>query len=189
MKYRIFDSDGVFKGGLFKSDVFNWRNCRIWHAPPHPHYHETLIDTSGEDEPCEDSSFFVMRKALGEDGFPRVDNSEEFDPHSHVIAITPLESEMWLTRHGYALPEDLERLLDATDESRRTDERSHHDPMMPARWFKDQYGIEPERLRAAFRRGELRRVQRGSRVFYSVRGAAELWPEEQIEIPAPADPG
>jgi hypothetical protein len=174
MNYRVFDSDGVFKGGLFNTAVYSSLSHRVWYAPPHPHYGEKLYDISPQDEPCEASSFFILRIAFGNDGFPRMSEEEEFDPHSHAVAITPREAEMWLIRNGYSVPEDLEQLLDASDESQRSDEQSRHDPMMPASWFKDKFGVPEDRLRSAYRRNQLRRIQRGSRVFYSVRGAAEL---------------
>lgn len=47
MKIRISDSDGIYCGGLFKTDVFNALNCRLWPAPPHPHYDESLIYIAG----------------------------------------------------------------------------------------------------------------------------------------------
>ena len=53
--------------------------------------------------------------------------------------------------------------------------------MMPASWFKTEFGIHRDRLRSAHRRGSLRGEKRDGRWFYSVPDARRLWPEDIID--------
>ena len=61
--------------------------------------------------------------------------------------------------------------------------RENNPPMMPARWFADEFGVPPNRLRSARRRGVIRSEKRGSRWFYSARDAHRLWPDDVTYLP------
>ncbi len=59
-------------------------------------------------------------------------------------------------------------------------------PYMPARWFRDKFGIPASRLRAALRGGRLAAInvgQKRPRYNYSVSDAISLWPEDGIYLP------
>ena len=61
-----------------------------------------------------------------------------------------------------------------------------HDPMapyMPVGWFKEEFGINPERLRAAARAGTLKRLKIHGEYRYSVPKAMELWPGDVTYFP------
>ncbi len=111
MKIRVFDSDGVYRGGLFKTDCFNGMTCRMWHAPPHPDYREALIDIAGKDSPCREQSWFRLQFARVQDISGPSDGSDDFDANSTAYRITPTEAAMWLDRHGYYRPPDLIALM------------------------------------------------------------------------------
>lgn len=49
MKIRVYDSDGVFRGGLLETERLS--NCRTWNGPPHPRYGDVLGDISGYGDP------------------------------------------------------------------------------------------------------------------------------------------
>lgn len=71
--------------------------------------------------------------------------------------------------------------------------RDPNAPYMPASWFSDEFGIEPERLRAARRRTTnplpFIRVENGYR--YSVPAAMRRWPGDVLYLPGdrPANTG
>jgi hypothetical protein len=112
MKIRVFDSDGVYNGGLFKTDVFNVLNCRVWHAPPHPNYSESLIDIAGKDNPCEATSWYRLQIATVPDISGPPDGSDNFDANSRAYSITLAEASQWLLRYGFTPPADLAALLE-----------------------------------------------------------------------------
>lgn len=60
VKIRVDSSDGVYRGGLFKTDCYNAISCRMWPGRPHPDYTESLIDIAGKSNPCYDSSWFRL---------------------------------------------------------------------------------------------------------------------------------
>lgn len=49
---------------------------------------------------------------------------------------------------------------------------------MPAEWFQSLYGIRPDRLRQAKKRGKLASRKINGRIHYSVTDARRLWPED-----------
>ncbi len=57
------------------------------------------------------------------------------------------------------------------------------DDMMPASWFDSEFGIHADRLRAAWRRGDVRSEMREGRRFYSARDARHLWPDDVTILP------
>lgn len=61
MKIRIYRSDGVFRGGLFKTHIYDEGGCRVWYGPPHPHYGEQMIDISGHGNPSTKHSWFILQ--------------------------------------------------------------------------------------------------------------------------------
>lgn len=111
MKIRVFDSDGVYRGGLFKTKSLNAINCRMWHAPPHPNYRESLIDIAGKNNPCDDSSWYRLQLAAVPDLSGPPDGSDDFDANSRAIRISPGEAADWFDRHGFPRPPDLTELL------------------------------------------------------------------------------
>ena len=117
MKIRVYDSDGEYKGGLFKTDVFHAMNCRVWHAPPHPDYEESLIDIAGKSKPCRDSSWYRLQIAKVPDISGPSDGSDNFDANSRAYRISLAEAQSWFLRHGFAPPADLLALLGKPDES------------------------------------------------------------------------
>ncbi|HLP83775.1 MAG TPA: hypothetical protein VK157_05450 [Phycisphaerales bacterium] len=195
MRVRVFDSDGVFRGGLLPVSTYDALRFRRWHAPPHPHFDEFLLDIAGIDEPCYDSSWFrvYMSKHPDIEGV----GSDKFDSNSFANRFSLGEARDWLMRYGYAIPADLRELCSTTVTAHGSlAAESPLDPWapyLPARWFKDQFGIPQERLRAAHRAGHLRAEKQSKRYLYSVRDAARLWPEDHIVLPpqqnAAANPG
>lgn len=193
MKIRVDDSDGEYRGGLFKTDIFNAITCRVWHAPPHPHYRESLIDISGLRKPCRHGSWYVIRISRAPEISGSEATSDSFDADSQAIRITAAEAKEWLKRYWYTLPKDLIRLLDrrgagATKAPAAQVESDPSAPYMPAQWFAKHYGIPAERLRAARRTGRLKGIEVGNRTHYSVRGAMYIWAEEEIELPKGSSP-
>jgi hypothetical protein len=67
-----------------------------------------------------------------------------------------------------------------------------HDVYMPVSWFKDEFGISPERLRAARRRGDLPSINvsksNRQKYHYSAVKAQELWPDDVEYLPELARP-
>jgi len=111
MKIQVYDSDGDFKGGLFKTKSFNAPNCRMWHAPPHPNYRESLIDIAGKGNPCYESSWFRLQVAAVPDISGPSDGSDDFDANSRAYRISASEAAAWLERHAFPIPADLKALL------------------------------------------------------------------------------
>ena len=111
MKIRVSDSDGVYKGGLFKTASFNAMTCRTWRGPPHADYDEVLIDIAGKDSPCYDSSWYRLQIAHVPDVSGPPDGSDDFDANSRAVHITLAEAAAWLDRHGFSRPADLIVLL------------------------------------------------------------------------------
>ncbi|MCC6425178.1 MAG: hypothetical protein IT435_00010 [Phycisphaerales bacterium] len=187
MKIRVYDSDGVFRGGLFKTHCYNARNCRVWHAPPHPHFDESLIDIAGHDNPCEPTSWYRLQIAHVPDLIGPADHSDDFDANSKAYRITPVEAGAWLERCGFTKPTDLIRLLgerSATPTGSSSESTADpFAPYMPASWFKDKYGISNERLRAAWRTNRICAVKQGKRNLYSVPSVRDEWPEDNIQLP------
>ena len=58
-----------------------------------------------------------------------------------------------------------------------------HAPYMPARWFKDKFGLTPNALQKRVKRKQLRRQKVGPLHLYSVPGAKRLWPDEVTHGP------
>jgi hypothetical protein len=112
MKVRVFDSDGVYRGGLFKTHAFTAMNCRYWHAPPHPTYTEHLVDIAGLSKPCRRDSWFLLRLAKTPELSGPPDGRDNFDAASQAFRIKPEEALTWFQRNGFEPPTDLVRLLD-----------------------------------------------------------------------------
>ncbi len=189
MRVRVYDSDGVFRGGLFRVSAYDPLRFRRWHAPPHPHYSEMLIDIAGMDEPSYEGSWF--RVYISKNPEVEGEGSDSFDASSFANSFSCAEARDWLHRYGYAVPEDLQRLCESGGGTPANNSPAPSDPWapyMPARWFKEKYGISPERLRAALRASQLRAGKQRNRNLYSVPEAAKLWPEDNIEMPAHARP-
>lgn len=114
VKIRVDSSDGVYTGGLFKTDCYNAISCRMWPGRPHPDYAESLIDIAGKSNPCYDSSWFRLLIATVPDISGPADGSDDFDANSRAIRITLSEAHRWLTSHGFTPPADLLALLGAS---------------------------------------------------------------------------
>ncbi len=110
MKIRICDSDGVYKGGLFKTDSFNEMTCRVWHAPPNPNYDECLIDISGHGNPSYEGSWLVLQVSKHPDITGPLDGSDDFDANSKAVRVASKEALKWFKDKVFAAPVDLVRL-------------------------------------------------------------------------------
>jgi hypothetical protein len=116
MKIRVYDSDGVYIGGLFKTDCFNAMTCRVWHGPPNPHYSEHLIDISGFGDPSREGSWYVLQIAREDDQDTTEHNTDEiFAKYSRAIRVTPVEALSWFELTVYQAPDDLLELVKAYD--------------------------------------------------------------------------
>lgn len=105
MKIRVYDSDGTYRGGLFKLDVFNRHTCRVWDAPPHRDYHEMLFDISnGKLHP---GCWYRVQMSH----HPDLTGSEEcddlMDHNSRALRFSEFEALKWFERHALMPPEDL----------------------------------------------------------------------------------
>ncbi|MEM9108882.1 MAG: hypothetical protein AAGC72_02560 [Planctomycetota bacterium] len=185
MKVRVYESDGVFQGGLLKLKVFNAMSCRMWHARPDPNLRESVIDISGFDEPTSRHSWFrlLLPKREPDGPWPPLED-EEFDGDAQAYRISPEEAKLWFEAQGFIPPDDLTRMCVSEEQAARSLEPDSSEPFMPASWFDDEYGIHSERLRSAFRSGRVRSKKSGSRLLYSVPDAIRCWPEECIQMPA-----
>jgi hypothetical protein len=114
MKIRVYDSDGDFKGGLFKTKSFNAMNCRVWQGPPHPNYRESLIDIAGKGNPCHEGSWFRLQIAAVPNISGPPDGSDDYDDNSRAYRIRASEAAAWLARHSFPVPDDLKALIGPT---------------------------------------------------------------------------
>jgi biotin operon repressor len=117
MKIRVYRSDGVSKGGLFKTSAFNDGNCRVWYGPPHPHYLEQLIDISGHGNPSTEYSWFILQFSRDPDITKGSEEEDDFDGASQAIRVTPVEAARWFDRGVYSAPTDLLELARGYDPS------------------------------------------------------------------------
>lgn len=185
MKIQVYESNGVYQAGLLKLDFFNALTCRMWHAKPDPDIEESLIDISTFEQPTSRYSWFRLSlpKRQPDGPWPPLEN-DEFDPDARAYRLSPQEATSWFEKQGLTPPDDLLKMC-ATEDSNTDDfDPDPPEPLMPAVWFKSEYGIYPERLRSADRTGRIRSIKRGSRRLYSVADAIQCWPEERIEMPA-----
>lgn len=195
MKIRVRDSDGVFRGGLFNTRSFNDMSCRVWHGFPHPHFQERLIDINTKGKRSSRNSWYLLRISRHPEMSGPPDGSDDFDSQSQAYKITPNEALEWFKRVGFDAPEDLIRLVLDKGRGKRSSVKSEPKaldpfaPYMPASWFRDKFGIPADRLRSAHRNGKLRAEKWGTQVRYSVPGAMEAWPADEIALPAAAAKG
>lgn len=184
MKVRVYESDGVFQGGLLKLDVFNALTCRMWHARPDPRIQEFLIDISTFKEATSRYSWFRVSLPKREPNgpWPRLED-DEFDPDAQAYRLRPREAQMWFQKRGFIPPDDLVEICRLEEDDNSRPSQGTGEPYMPAKWFADEYGIPSERLRSAQRTGRLRAHKEGNRWMYSVPDAARIWPEDEIKIP------
>ncbi|MEM6260401.1 MAG: hypothetical protein AAGI37_19165 [Planctomycetota bacterium] len=185
MKIQVYESDGVYKGGLLKLDVFNAMTCRMWHAKPDPSLQESLIDISTfEGTPSRYSWFRLSLPKRQPNGpWPALED-DEFDPDAQAYRLSPKEARQWLEAQGFTPPEDLLKICNSGDSVQSGLDTDPDDLFMPPTWFDAEYGIPSERLRGADRTGRIRSIKRGSRRLYSVADAIQCWPEDRIEMPA-----
>lgn len=110
MKTRIYDSDGVFRGCLWNTNMYTRMNCRVWDGLPHPHFNEYLFDISEPDQASCTGSWFILRLSAT----PDLSGSEEcddlFDANSYALRISPVEAVRFLAGLGYDAPADLASL-------------------------------------------------------------------------------
>lgn len=108
MKIQVLDSDGVYQGGLLNSAARDAMNCRVWHAPPDPHYSERLIDISGLNKPSYSGSWFMLRiSQVDIENADRQGTNDYFAENSQAINLTPVETIRWFERNGFEPPEDI----------------------------------------------------------------------------------
>jgi hypothetical protein len=99
-KVRVYDSDGVFRGGLWRPI---WRpDLRSWAAPPAPDYSESLV----LEPPGLILRYFGARKS---ELSGSVERDSLFDSASYAVRCTAAEAIAWLERYGYIPPDDLRR--------------------------------------------------------------------------------
>ena len=111
MKIRVYNSDGVFRGGLFKTERVS--GCRCWHGPPHPHHQEIMVDISGHGEPSREGSWFILRISKTPEIVESADGRAEFDGDSQAICVTSIEAKRWFKNSIYETPPDLLELARA----------------------------------------------------------------------------
>lgn len=111
MKIRVNDSDGVFRGGLFKTERL--LKCRTWQGPPHPHYVELMVDISGYGEPSYEGSWFLLQLSRNPDISGPSDGSDDFDDASKAFCITSREAARWFKNSIFETPPDLLELAKA----------------------------------------------------------------------------
>ncbi|MCA9293201.1 MAG: hypothetical protein KDA20_05250 [Phycisphaerales bacterium] len=176
---KIMDSSGEFRGGRLELGRFNAETCRVWLAPPEPNYDCYLIDIAGKGKPSHIKSWFLVHASKSPDveGPPDVpvDWGMHVDHHSHAMRLTPIEAKRWLERQSIDPPADLLALVPEA-----VNAPIQSDRLMPARWFNDEFGIPPERLRAAARTNRLEAVKKNRRAYYSMRSVSLLWPEDVV---------
>lgn len=105
MKISVYDSDGVFRGGLLRSGRF--AECRTWFAPPHPHFLEYLGDISGYGEPTYEGCWFIIHRSRNPVITGSKECDDEFDEASYATKVTSLEALNWFKGKIYDPPEDL----------------------------------------------------------------------------------
>lgn len=181
MKVRVFNSDGVYRGGLFRTDVYCTPDYRSWEGPPNSEYYESLVDISGVGNPCQARSFIKLRISRN----PEIhhfgeDENDYCDAASQAWRVTPTEARDWLTRNGFTVPDDLKALLAqmGVDPGSESGISTAEPKYMPARWFGQEFGIPSERLRAAHRSGKLPGNKSNGRMLYSIKDAQGLWPAD-----------
>jgi len=101
VKVDVLDSDGVFRGGLFNTDVYHRFNSLVWEGRPRLDHTEYLYDIGygswylylEADKPCLSGS-------------ARCDDL--FDSKSKAIKLTPQDALKWFKKQGiYDPPERL----------------------------------------------------------------------------------
>ena len=65
------------------------------------------------------------------------------------------------------------------------EERDSDEDYKPAVWFRQQTGIQPERLRVTAKRGQLPKKMLGKRHMYHVPTARKLWPQDFVDLDKP----
>src|SRR5688500_14256112 len=105
-RVRVYYPDGVFRGGLLT--VEKYRRCRMWHAPPHPHYTETLIDNEG-------GSWYLVQLSKS----PQYDRPETdidaFDSESKALCFSDTEAMAWFEQQMIAPPSSLVERIGQSD--------------------------------------------------------------------------
>lgn len=109
-KYRIYDEDGIFRGGLFNSAVHNRSNSRAWTGTPRPYFTEHLFDIS-------EGEWILLR--LSDE--PRISGSREcdseFDEASHGTRLSDESAQRWFIRNELSPPADLLARLASTSDA------------------------------------------------------------------------
>ena len=102
MKIRVFDTDGIFRGGLLTTDDIGLDN-RKWPGTPRPDHAETLIDLSSD----KTGYWFLLRISHTPDISGSKECDDEFDANSYALRYSPEEASHWLKENGYDPPPDL----------------------------------------------------------------------------------
>lgn len=110
MKIRVFDTDGVFRGGLLKLHMIGLKD-RKWAGVPHADYEETLIDNSAD----QTGSWFLLRMSHTPDISGSKECDDEFDANSHALSYSLEEAARWLKENGYDSPPDLAKQVNSTE--------------------------------------------------------------------------
>lgn len=107
-KIRVYDTDGEFRGGLFKLHVHTRLNSKVWDGAPHDEYSEVLMDIG-------DRQWFLVQVARKPEYQGPEDSPEEFDAASRAIRYSDGDAARWFRRNGYDIPEYLAAVVGAAD--------------------------------------------------------------------------
>ena len=110
MKIRVFDTDGIFRGGQLTTDGIGLDN-RKWPGTPRPNHAETLIDLSSD----KTGYWFLLRISHTPDISGSKECDDEFDANSYALRYSPEEASHWLKENGYDPPPDLVEQANLTE--------------------------------------------------------------------------
>jgi len=100
VKYRIYDSDGEFRGGLFKAESFTRNNCRVWDGRIVGDYGEIMYDIG-------DGNWYLLQLAQTPDYERDAGGKIIFDYNSRAIHLSPAEAADWFNNQVHRAPKYL----------------------------------------------------------------------------------
>lgn len=100
VKMRVYDSDGVLRGGLFNTEVFNRMSARVWDGPPHPDYRQELYDIGS-------GSWYLLHLSRNPVTSGATETSDLLDEDSRATRVTATEALLWFKETPLVPPADL----------------------------------------------------------------------------------
>lgn len=100
VKYRIYYSDGKFRGCLFDAEMYSRINTRMWDGKPGQGYNEILYDTG-------EGTWYLLQLSHEPDYGDDQGGKEAFDYNSHVIFLSPAEAAEWFEKQVHRPPKYL----------------------------------------------------------------------------------